>query len=106
MLGHEAAGRDRVAALDMDGVAAICVSYMEATGSPAHLRFLLRRLRQRLPGAPVILALWRNTEPVAPDRDLLAVAGADSVAFSLRDAVSLCLQAADRAAAGRETVAA
>jgi predicted PurR-regulated permease PerM len=97
-LGHEAAGRDRVATLDVDGVAAICVSYMEATGSPAHLRFLLRRLHQRLPGAPLILGLWRDTPSGEPDAELLAVAAAETVGYSLRDAVSLCLQAADKAA--------
>jgi predicted PurR-regulated permease PerM len=100
LLGHEAAGRDRIAALDIDGVAAICVSYMEATGSAAHLRFLLRRLHQRLPHAPLVLALWRSNLPGAPAADLLAVAGGDPVGYSLREAVSLCLQAADRAAQG------
>jgi predicted PurR-regulated permease PerM len=98
LLGHEAAGRDRIASLDVDGVAAVCVSYMEATGSAAHLRFLLRRLRQRLPGAPVILALWPSHGADGPDGDLLAAAGTTAIGHSLRDAVSLCLRAADHAA--------
>ena len=57
---HEAISRAAINTLNIGPVGAICISYAEATGSPAHLRFLLRRLRQRAPGAVVILALWRG----------------------------------------------
>jgi predicted PurR-regulated permease PerM len=98
LLSHEAASRDRIATLDVDGVAAICVSYMESTGSPAHLRFLLRRLRQRLPGAPLIVALWQSSEATAPDPELLEVVASGDVGGSLRQVITLCLRAAYRAA--------
>ena len=46
---HEAVSRASIIGLDTKGVAMVCVSYLEITGNPAHLRYLLRRLRQKVP---------------------------------------------------------
>ncbi len=36
-----------------------CISYLDISGSPAHLRYLMQRLRQRLPtGTPILVGLW------------------------------------------------
>ena len=45
-LPHEAASRAGIERVDVAGVAMVCVSYLDIAGSPAHLRYLLRRLRQ------------------------------------------------------------
>jgi len=91
---HEAAARAAVGQLDVGGVGAICISYMEETGSQAHLRFLLRRLRQRAPDAHLMVALWpmQGTASWVP-------AGADSHAANLREVLSRCLDAAHEAVA-------
>ncbi len=99
MSGHDTASRASLATLDLSEVALVCVSYMEATGSPAHLRVLLRRLRARLPEASLQLGLWASELEPEPDRDLRAVAGADATAATLRDSLSLCIEAAYRAVA-------
>ena len=91
---HHAVARDRVNSLDVSGVAMVCVSYLEISGNPAHLRYLLRRLRQRLPGAPVLVGLWPAEEAVLSDRQLQKTVGADHYVSSLREAVNVCLQAA------------
>ena len=91
---HHAVARDRVNNLDVLGVAMVCVSYLEISGNPAHLRYLLRRLRQRLPGAPVLVGLWPAEEAVLSDRQLQKTVGADHYVSSLREAVNVCLQAA------------
>jgi predicted PurR-regulated permease PerM len=91
---HHAVARDRVNNLDVSGVAMVCVSYLEISGNPAHLRYLLRRLRQRLPGAPVLVGLWPAEEAVLSDRQLQKTVGADHYVSSLREAVNVCLQAA------------
>jgi predicted PurR-regulated permease PerM len=90
---HEAVARPVIGNLDVTGVGAICISYMEETGSPAHLRFLLRRLRQRAPHAHLVVALWAMEG--APAWEKL---GADSHATTLRQALAACLDAADAAA--------
>jgi hypothetical protein len=99
---HEALSRASIGQLDVGTVAAVCVSYGEATGSPAHLRFLLRRLRQKAPGAVMILALWQGENATQEwDDDLLrATQGA---AGSLREVLGKCL---DAAGAAEERVAA
>jgi hypothetical protein len=98
---HEAAARAVIGNLDLAGVGAICISYMEETGSPAHLRFLLRRLRQRAPKAHLMVALWAMEG--GPEWEPL---GADSRAVTLRQALSRCLDAADAAVSmGNEAAA-
>jgi predicted PurR-regulated permease PerM len=93
---HEALSRAAINDLEIGPVGAICISYGEATGSPAHLRFLLRRLRQRAPGAVVILALWTNGALTQEwDDDLLRTT--QGAAGSLREMLSRCFQAASAA---------
>jgi predicted PurR-regulated permease PerM len=89
---HEAVARGRVNALDASGVAMVCVSYLEISGNPAHLRYLLRRLRQRLPsGAPILVGLWPAEEAVLKDPEIQKQVGADLYTSSLREAVAACL---------------
>ena len=92
---HQAVARDRIGALDVAGVAMVCVSYLEISGNPAHLRYLLRRLRQRLPPeAPVLVGLWPAEEAVLKDRQLQKTVGADHYTSSLRETVTACLEVA------------
>jgi hypothetical protein len=93
---HESVARAALAELDMRDVSLLVVSYMEATGSPAHLRSLLRRLRQRVPGVGIILALWSSDSPSEPERDLRQVDGIDDFATTLRDVVARCVEHAQR----------
>jgi predicted PurR-regulated permease PerM len=73
------------------GVLAVCISYVELSGSPSHLRYLMRRLRARLPrGVPVLVGMWPDTEEILHDERLRAAVGADSYTSSLRDAVAKC----------------
>ncbi len=97
---YEAVSRDRVETLDVSGVAMVCMSYLDISGSPAHLRYLMRRLRQRLPkGTPILVGLWPTQDAALTDKTIQVEIGADYFTSSLRDAVNACLQAARRAAA-------
>ena len=99
---HAAVARGRVSSLDVSGVAMVCISYLEISGSPAHLRYLLRRLRQRLPpGAPILVGLWPAEEAVLKDPQIQKQVGADHYTSSLREAVAACLNVAcEKSAAG------
>ena len=108
VVSRDAVSRGAIASLDMTGVAMVCVSYLEASGSLSTLRYLMRRLRSRAPGAPVLVGLWQADDAVTSDERLRAAVGADHYVISLRDAVEACVAAAysAREVAGPETPAA
>jgi len=68
-----------------------CVSYLNTSGTMAPLRHLLRRLRERLPGVPILVGLWSPGEPVS-GVDRQRAVGANHCATSFRDAVTICLE--------------
>jgi hypothetical protein len=94
VIPHEAVSRVNIAALDISDVAMICISYLEITGAPAHLRYLVQRLRQRVPGKPMLIGLWPANDAILIDDSLRARVGADYYVCTLRDAVRTCLEAA------------
>ncbi len=92
---YEAASRERMNMLDVDGVAMVCISYLDITGNPAHLRYLMQRLRRKLPkGTPILVGLWPNGEAALTDRMVQTEIGADYFTSSLRDTVDVCLRVA------------
>ncbi|NNM71755.1 AI-2E family transporter [Enterovirga aerilata] len=95
---HEAVSRDNIRRLDTTGVTMVCISYLEISGSPAHLRYLLRRLRQKLPRAPLLVGLWPREDAILTDAALRSQVGADHYVVSLREALRICMEAADAAA--------
>jgi predicted PurR-regulated permease PerM len=94
VLSHEAVSRMRIGTLDGQGVAMVCLCYLEIGGTPSHLRYLLRRLRQRLPNARLVVGLWPAEQAILTDDRLRAAVGADVYTSSLREAVEACLEAA------------
>ena len=92
---YEAASRERMDMLDMDGVAMVCISYLDIAGTPAHLRYLMQRLRRKLPkGAPILVGLWPTGDAALTDRMVQTEIGADYFTSSLRDTVDICLKVA------------
>jgi predicted PurR-regulated permease PerM len=89
-VSHETVGRGTIRSLDVTGVEMICLCYLEIRGSPSHLRYLLRRLRGRMPGVPVLVGIWPTDETALNDDRLRTAIEADYVATSLRDAVMIC----------------
>ncbi|XYD12574.1 AI-2E family transporter (plasmid) [Methylobacterium sp. NMS12] len=94
VVGYEAVSRGRVRDLDLTGVAMACISYLDITGNPAHLRYLLERLKRRASHVPVLVGLWPVGEKVLTDAALGRAIGADIYVSSLRDGVEACLKAA------------
>jgi predicted PurR-regulated permease PerM len=78
--------------LETDGVAIVCLVYMDAA-SPSHMRYSVRRLRRKLPEATIILGCWlKDMEPAALEV-LREGAKADLAAASLGEAIKLCIEA-------------
>ncbi len=84
---------------DAEAVRLCCLSVLEEGSSAAAVRYFLRRLRRRLPGVPVVVALWH-----APaESPLLAglraeAAGAEAIVTSLGEVAALAAAEAGRAA--------
>lgn len=106
VIRHQATSRDEIARLDLGGIKTIVVSYLELTGSPAHLRFLVRRLRQKAPQARIIVGLWPEGEAALSDAAIQSTLGADAYVGSLRAAAdAVVAQVEPSAAAGNSLVA-
>jgi predicted PurR-regulated permease PerM len=82
---HEAASRRKVGSLELKNIAAVCVLYLEISGAPANVRFLIRRLKQRNPDTKIVLGLLQQEAMASPED--LAPIGADEYASSLQGAL-------------------
>ena len=106
VVAHEGVSRTGIGSLDSHGVAMICVSYLEISGAPSHLRFLLRRLRQRSPGARILVGLWPPNHAIMTEQRMQAMIGADDYVSTLRETVNACLKAAQDASEAADAPAA
>jgi hypothetical protein len=90
----DAASREAIGSLDVADLAMVCVSYLDISGNPPHLRYLIKRLRQRLPKVPIVVGLWSSNESWSEEQKRLI--GADSYTTSLREAIDVCVKEATR----------
>jgi predicted PurR-regulated permease PerM len=88
LIPHDEAARHRIGTLDLEGVRVIALSYLELVGAPAHLRFLIRRLRQRAPDARIVVGLWPEGEAALYDSEAQAAIGADAYVGTLHGATA------------------
>ena len=73
--------------LDVEGVETVVISYLDAAGL-ANARYLVRRLRRRLPaGVTVLLGWWAQTEAGVDRSNAVDTTGADAIVTSLAQAV-------------------
>jgi predicted PurR-regulated permease PerM len=92
-VSHAAVSREMIPQLDLAAVQVITISYLEVGGAPAHLRYLMRRLRHRAPHATLIAGLWAQDDPVLNDPQAQTGLGCDRYVSSLRDAIDAALAA-------------
>ena len=90
--GANALSTDNIFRLETEGVALACLCYLDA-GSPAHMRYAVRRIRRKLPAARVVLACLTGVGETTAEQ-LGEAARADLMATSLHEVVRLCLQEA------------
>jgi predicted PurR-regulated permease PerM len=87
--------------LDVAGAQIACLSYLEAGGF-TNARYLVRRLRRKVPRAKILVGFWTLTAEDAVRRDALRETGADLIVTSLHeavDAVAALVRAASESAA-------
>ena len=90
---HAAVSRETIAQLDLSTFKVITVSYLELGGAPAHLRYLIRRLRHRAPDAKLIAGLWSQDEAMLNNPQAQTALGCDRYVASLRDAIDASVAA-------------
>ena len=88
----EALSTTKIFQLETAGVAIVCLVYMDA-GSPAHMRYSVRRLRRKLPKATIILGCWLKDMDPSKLETLREGAQADLAAATLGEALKLCIEA-------------
>ena len=91
VVSKETVSRTGMGRFESDCVAAVCICFVDASGSTSALRFLVRRLRQRLPSAHLLIVAWPKDHPLLSDKRLKENLGEAGYASSLRDAVRFCL---------------
>jgi len=99
-LGATALPPDEISAGRITGLAttkakAVCLSYLGLGSGPAHIRYLVRRLRRILPqGTLILVAYWHADGDAHAMESLKETAQADACATTLHEAVETILQAA------------
>ena len=88
--GSDALATANIFGLDVTGVALVCLSYLNSA-NPAHMRYAVRRLRRKVPGAKIMLAVWMSGEQADAALDSVK---ADAIVVSLREAVRVCINEA------------
>ena len=78
--------------IDASAAPFVCLSYFGAVANPAHVRYLVRRLRRVMPNARVLAGFWMLGDDPHRAEEWRAAVGAQFVATSLRDAVAICMR--------------
>ena len=81
----------------------VCMSYFGAISNPAHVRYLVRRLRRVMPNARFVACFWMLGDDPAKGEEWRLAVGADLVATSLADVVGICVREARALDAPNET---
>lgn len=98
---HEKVSRANIRSFDVGPGAMLCITYLDIGANAAHVRYLLLRLRARLPDTPLLVGLWPAQDPVLEDSRLRQLIGADYYVVTLHQAVEACLAQARGSATPR-----
>ncbi|MGI4811908.1 MAG: AI-2E family transporter, partial [Janthinobacterium lividum] len=97
VVAHGEASRSRISELDISRVGRVCAVYLDADAVPSSVRYLLRRTRERLPQAPLVIGLI-GVLPAQPHEagdsqtdEWSDVSGSVWRVASLKEAIEACL---------------
>ena len=96
-VAREELSRTRIASFDGRGALIVCISYLDIEGIPFQLRYMVRRIRSRLPDALIVAGYWGTDDLGISNEQQRKSGGADHYVRSLREAVITCLEVAQRA---------
>jgi predicted PurR-regulated permease PerM len=91
---HQVVSPVNIFHLGGEGVALVCVSYIDVNDAPSRARAAIRRVQRQIPNVSVLAGLW------GPNKDesgaIRSELGASYYANSLSEAVTICIRAAQR----------
>jgi predicted PurR-regulated permease PerM len=94
--GPEVLSTNNIFRLESEGVALVCLSYLNAP-NPAQIRYAVRRLRRKLSQARIMVGLWSGLDGMEGTEALRESSKADLFASTLREATRTCIEAAQQA---------
>lgn len=95
LVQYDDASRERIEMLDITNVAMVCISFLDIGPSAAtHVRYLVQRLRRRVQAVKIIVGIWQSEDATQRDDAARTAIGADALAGSLAQTVTLCVQTA------------
>jgi predicted PurR-regulated permease PerM len=80
--------------IDARDAPVVCLSYYGAVRNPAHVRFLIRRLKRMMPTTKFLACFWMLADDPEKGEDWRTAVGAHLLATSLADAVAICVREA------------
>ena len=89
--GPEALSTSNIFRLETEGVALVCLSYLNAA-NPAQIRYAVRRLRRKLPRVHIMVGLWNGIDTAEKASVLQESSKADMFASTLREATRICIE--------------
>jgi predicted PurR-regulated permease PerM len=89
---NAAVSASNIVRLNSAGAMVVCLSYLDLGSSAAHLRHSIKRIRGQIAGATVVAGLWGHAGDENREQ-LQTTAAADYYVSSLREALSLCIDA-------------
>ena len=97
LLRSEAISPAHIVSLDVTDAKLVCLSYMSIGPSPAHVRYLVRRLRGIVPrGCIILIGYWVTSNANGAVKALEQTTEADAYATSLKQACRIIINAASR----------
>ena len=91
VVSHEALQSARLRDIDLGDPSVVAISYLNSD-SLAHARFLVRRLRRRLPKSMILLCFWGYPATEVERRNPREATGADRVATTIMEALQAILE--------------
>jgi predicted PurR-regulated permease PerM len=91
LIKYRDVSRYSIETLDTTNVAMACIAYLNISGGPAHLRYLVQRLRKTLPsGTPILVGLWPSDDSTIKQEATRAEIGADYFTSSFEEVLKSC----------------
>ncbi len=90
---NAAVSSSNILRLNSTGVRVVCLSYLDLDSSSAHLRHSIKRIRRQIADATLVVGLWGHADG-ENRKQLQTTTAADYYVSSLREALSLCIDAA------------
>lgn len=91
---HQAISRREIESLETEGVQMVCACVVSVPGAPSQLRYIARRMRQRLPQVPILAGIWADTEAMSLDEGARRMLDVQHVVSTFQAALLACSEVA------------